>query len=184
MDTFDDFPPLTELRRETREDYGIVDCSQTSQEPYTVRLEWAASPTPYTGEQVLPDVLPVDVLPSTCYPVKPGVDEKKIISDLENGFASANLNFLRNGDSYIWEVSTKPLWYQMQRIIEVRVFRVPCETGKDSLTVHFLNFAGAHGFDKAGTYIMIDAIAKAADLDMTISINPWANENEIWSVFE
>ena len=175
-----DFPPLTELRRETREDYVSDDCSNKTAQ-VSARLAWNTAQIPYTGEEVLPDILPLDVLPSCCYPVKTGVDEKKIISDLENGFTCAGLNFVRNGDNYVWEVSTKPVWSQMQRIIEVHVFRVRCESGY-SLTVQFLNFAGAHGFDRAGTYDMIDQIAMAADLDMTVSINPW-NEKEVWSIF-
>ena len=175
----DDFPPLTELRRETREDYDYSDWG-SSEPRMSARLAWNNAPPAYTGEQLLPEILPLNA--SSCYPVKSGIDEKKIIADLEHGFTSVGLNFIRNGDRYVWEVSTKPVWHQMQRIIEVHVYRVLCESGY-SLTVQFLNFAGAHGFDRAGTYDMIDQIAIAADLDMTVSINPWY-EKEVWSIFE
>ena len=162
-------PPPVPLRRSVADSEQTQTISET--EPrYVQRLLWEREA--YVKN---PEILPLlpENLAHKCYTAHGHFNEANLALCLERAFKDIGLGYTRQGDVYRWDVRLPGEISRLDTIMDIRLFR---EKG-GTLTVYFHHY---FGYDGMISYNLFDQIARNANLDIVVSMNPLTKVYDDW----
>jgi len=143
---------------------GKVDPSVAGYYRIIQPLVWQVTPSA-EGD---PDVAPIpENLKPNCYPAQP-TSATELANSIEQACESLAMEFKKHATVYRWDVRNHNKHHRSDIILEIQIFYN--ENNNGNLLVYFKIH---HTYDNYLAHTIIDQIAKFANLDMSVTINPW-----------